>query len=440
MKLSARLGVGVLTFGLLLAASWPVLRTWRQIDGQRHAERLEKDRTSTGQASVTHPDDPASWPAFRGVGRDGVVQGPALASSWGAEGPPELFRHPIGGGYAGFVVGQGRAFTIEQRGDDEVAAAYDLHTGRELWSHAWPGRFSEAMGGDGPRATPTLADGAVFVYGANGDLFAFEAATGEVRWKHQPLEELEIGNLMWGMSGSPLRVENQLIVPTSGQDGPAFISYDLQSGEELWVSETFVQGYSSPALVELAGRSQVLHQAGDQVVGLDPESGDTLWSHSWSSGQSVIAAQPIVVGNDRVWISSGSNTGSAMIRVDADGTTEEVWRSPKMSGGFAGGVLYEGVLYGLDRGVLTAQSAESGQILWTAGRFGNGQVLLTDDVLVVTSDKGEVALVRASAEGPVELARMQALEGLTWNVPALADGRLLVRNTREMAAFDLAVR
>lgn len=439
MRMSVSLGLGALAMGLVAFAAAPALRGWRQLDGQRHASRLADDRVAAGPATVTDPDDPASWPAFRGAGRDGVAVGSGLASRWAEEGPPELYRHPIGGGYAGFVVGHGRAYTIEQRGNEEVAAAYDLHTGRELWTHTWPGRFSEAMGGDGPRATPTIADGAVFVYGASGDLWALEVETGAVRWKHHPLEELELDNLMWGMSGSPLVVDDRVIVPTSDKDGPAFIAYQTKTGAEVWVSETFAQGYSSPALVTLAGTRQVLHLAQEHVVGIDPATGDTLWRHPWRSSQGVVAAQPVVVGPDRVWVSSGSSTGSTLFRVGADGSTEELWKSAEMSGGFCGAVLREGVLYGLDRGVLSAQSVDTGAILWSAGRFGSGQLLVAGDLLIVAGDEGQIALVRASPDGHEELGRMQALQGQTWNVPMLADGRLLVRNAREMAAFDLGV-
>lgn len=439
MNTTTRVVLGLLVLGVAAAGAWPAVRAWRQLEGQQHAARIAVDRSSSGPAQVSDPNDPASWPAFRGAARDAVTTGPALADQWPPDGPPTLFRHLIGGGYAGFVVGQGRAFTIEQRGDEEVAAAYDLHTGRELWTHAWPGRFSEALGGDGPRATPTLADGLVYVYGAHGDLFALQADTGAVHWAHHPLRELEIDNLTWGMAGSPLVVDTRVIVPTSGKDGPAFIAYDTKTGAEFWVSETFEQGYASPALVTLAGRVHVLHLAKDHVMGLDPISGDTLWTHPWRSGLMVVAAQPVVVAPDRVWVSSGSGTGSMVIRVQADGSTEEVWTSTQMSGGFCGAVLRDGVLYGLDDGVLSAQSAETGEVLWSADRFGNGQVLLADDLVVVMGDEGQVALVRASPNGHTELARMQALEGQTWNVPTLVDGRLLVRNARQMAAFDLRV-
>jgi outer membrane protein assembly factor BamB len=389
----------------------------------------------------TDPAGPTPyWTDFRGPGRDGHYRERAIRTDWPATGLTPLWKQPIGGGYASFVIARGRAFTIEQRGPDEVVAAYDVPTGRELWTHAWRAVFSETLGGDGPRATPTWADGRVFALGGRGELRCFDEATGRVLWRTNILEENGATNLEWGMAASPLVVDDTVIVLPGGSNGRSVVAYDRRTGTLAWSALGDQQAYSSPMLVTLAGTRQLLVFSGSRLVGLTPDRGALLWEYPWATQFGVHAGQPLLLGDNRVFLSSGYGTGAAVIEVTSAGgglAAREVWRNNRMKNQFTSSVLHEGFIYGLDESILACLDASTGELKWKGGRYGYGQVLLASGHLIVLTEDGDLALVRATPERHQEIARFSVLSGKTWNHPAMADGYLWVRNGSEMAAFDL---
>lgn len=401
--------------------------------------------SGTAAAIPAAPDSPAAptidwtrhWTDFRGARRDGHYTTGPIRTDWTGLRP--LWRQPVGGGYASFVAADGRAFTIEQRGKDEVAAAYDVLTGRELWTNAWNATFIESMGGPGPRATPTFHDGTLFVLGATGELRALDASNGNVRWRTNILEDADAGNLHWGMAAAPLVVGNTVVTVPGGGDGNTIVAYDRGTGRIAWSALDGEAAYSSPTRVTLAGVDQIVVFLATRVVGVSPDRGALLWEFPWSKESNVIA-QPLAIGDNRVFVSTGDGAGGALIEVARDGdrlTAREVWRTHRMKNDLSSSVFHDGFIYGLDLGILACIDAATGDLKWKAGRYGNGQVLLASGHLIITTEDGDVLLVRATPEGHQELGRLTALEGRTWNHPALADGFLLVRNTAQMAAFDL---
>ena len=346
----------------------------------------------------------------------------------------------MGGGYASVVVAEGRAFTIEQRRDREVVAAYDVNTGRELWTNSWAANFREAMGGDGPRATPTWHDGRLYAQGAEGELRCLEAATGKVVWSKNILADNGATNLTWAMAASPLIVDEKLIVQPGGPGGKSMVAYHKLTGAPIWKALDDKQAYTSPMLVTLGGRRQIITVTASRAVGLTPEDGALLWEYPWVTEYDVNAAQPIVTGPNRVFISTGYGHGAAALELQPAGktfTVRAVWQNMRMKNKFNPSVLYEGHIYGLDEGILACLDVETGQQKWKGGRYGYGQLLLASGHLVVTTETGEVVLVKATPERHQELAQFSAIEGKTWNVPALAGGRLFVRNTTEMACYRI---
>jgi outer membrane protein assembly factor BamB len=382
----------------------------------------------------------AYWTDFRGPRRDGRYrQGPVL-TTWPSGGLQPLWRQPVGGGYASFVIAHGRAFTIEQRGEREVAAAYDVASGRELWTNAWNAHFRESMGGNGPRATPTWADGRVYALGALGELRALDDATGKVLWRTNILEDASASNLQWGMAAAPLVVDDTIVVLPGGGNGQSVVAYDRATGRRAWAALNDQQAYSSPMLVTLAGIRQLLVFTASRLVGLTPDGRQTLWEHPWKTPFDVNASQPLVVGDNRVFVSTGYGTGAAVLELTPDGSrlaVREVWRNIRMKNQFTSSVLHDGFVYGLDESILACVDAATGDLKWKGGRYGYGQVILAGEQLIVLTEAGDLVLVRATPERHVELARFSVLEGKTWNHPAMSDGYLLIRNTTQMAAFDL---
>ena len=396
---------------------------------------------AAAQAPATvHPVDPAQadWPGYRGTHRDGVIAAP-IRVSW--DGLTPMWKKSIGGGRASFAIAGGRAFTIEQRGRNEVVAAYDVLTGRELWTSAWPDRFSQWMGGgEGPRATPTWADGHVFALGGRGELRCLDAESGKLVWRTNILHDAGAKNLRWGMAASPLIAGDQVIVLPGGPNGRSVAAYDRRTGKRLWTALDDKQAYVSPVQVMLLGVPQFLVVSAERLVGLSLDRREVLWQFPWTTSHDVNAAQPIVIDDHRIFYSSGYGSGAVVIeltRAEDKFQVRQIWRNIRMKNRQSSSVFHDGFIYGLDEGILACLDAETGAVKWKGGRYGHGQLLLAGENLIVITEEGELVLVAATPEKLQELARVPAIDGETWNVPAFADGILLVRNTKEMAAFDL---
>ena len=424
-----------------------------EIAAHRQAQRAEPTVTPTVTPFATPAPEPAAdspavraiawtrhWAGFRGARRDGRYSAGPIRTDWSSLRP--LWRQPVGGGYASFAAADGRAFTIEQRGPEEVAVAYDVLTGRELWTNAWKAAFIENMGA-GPRATPAFHDGTLFVLGATGELRALDASNGKLRWRANILQDANAGNLNWGMAASPLVVGNTVVTVPGGGDGRSIVAYDRATGRVAWSALDDEASYSSPVKMTLAGVDQIVVVSAERVVGVSLDRGAMLWEFPWPGKGGAHAAQPVIIGDNRIFVSSASVAAGAALEITRDGDrldAREVWRTNRMKNDFTTSVYHDGFIYGLDAGILACIDAANGELKWKAGRYGNGQVLVASDHLVVTTDEGEVVLVRATPAGHEELARIPAVDGRTWNHPAIADGFLLVRNAAQMAAFDLRMR
>jgi outer membrane protein assembly factor BamB len=393
--------------------------------------------------AVVAPGPRPYWTDFRGPNRDGHYRERPISTSWPAKGLVPIWQQPIGEGYASFVIARGRAFTIEQRGADEVVAAYDVQTGRELWSVAWSTRFKEMMGGDGPRATPTWSDGRVYALGAAGEFRCLDEVSGRVIWRVNILEDNGAENLGWGMAASPLVVDDTVIVLPGGPSGRSVVASDRRTGARAWSALDDRAAYASPMLVTLAGVRQLLVFSASRLMGLTPDRGDVLWDYPWTTQYDVNASQPLVVGENRIFISTGYGTGAAVIELSSQGArfaVREVWRNTRMKNQFTSSVFEGGFVYGLDESILACVDAATGELKWKGGRYGYGQVMLASGHLIVLTEDGDLALVRATPDRHEELARFHVFDGRTWNHPAMADGTLVVRNLSRMAAFDLRRR
>jgi outer membrane protein assembly factor BamB len=243
----------------------------------------------------------------------------------------------------------------------------------------------------------------------------------------------------YGVSASPLVLDGVVVVAAGGPDGGALVGYDAATGALRWSGGNGSPAYGSPRHAVLAGLPQILVMNGDAVAGHDPASGRVLWRQAWPPGENT--AQPVILPGDRVFFSTGYGVGGKMFRVRWDGAggaaADPLWESRGLKAKFTTVVHRDGFLYGLDDGILVCLDAETGERRWKRGRHGHGQILLVDDLLVVSGEDGSVALVEADPEAWRELGRFAAIEGKTWNHPALAGPLLLVRNAREAACYEL---
>lgn len=458
---------GIVVAGLVRIDGWdgdmfPLL-AWRWTPTaeerfrQSRAARPAADAAEETNADVAEGESAAAeaadsdFPQFLGPRRLGVVEGIVLETDWEAHPPRELWRQPIGLGWSGFAVVGRRAVTQEQRDTQEVVVCYDLETGAELWVHAEEARFREALGGDGPRATPTIHNGLVYTQGATGLLTCLDLATGERRWSTNILADNGSSNISWGMSASPLVAGRSIVVSPGvnggGKPGTSLAAYDLQTGAPVWAAGEGKAAYASPQLTG-DGRT-ILMFNGPGLTAHDAVDGRVLWSHPWTNLQQINCAQPLVLsdygydgGNAagmQVLVSSGYGQGTALLEVE-DGGVREVWTTTRLKAKFSNMVVHGGFVYGLDEGLLICLDLADGAPLWKGSRYGHGQLLLVGDVLLIQSEPGDVVLVEASPDDEVELARYPALSDKTWNNPTLTGRRLLLRNDREAVCLELPVK
>jgi len=387
------------------------------------------------------PEPPAIWPGFRGPHRDSVIPGVQIVTDWSTSPPAQLWRQPIGPGWSSFAVRGNLIYTQEQRGGDEDVSCYNLTTGKLVWRHKDAARFWESNGGAGPRGTPTLSDGRVYTHGATGIVNALDANTGARVWSRNAASDTGAPLPGWGFASSPLVVDDLVIVASSGR----LVAYDLATGTPRWNRRTNGGGYSSPQLATIDGVKQVLLQTGGGAVSVAPADGATLWEITWETGVAIV--QPGLVDDGSVLIVGGDAMGgSGMKRVavahhSGKWSVEERWTTNGLKPYFNDFVVHKGYAFGFDNSILACINLEDGTRKWKGGRYGHGQmVLLPDqDLLLVLSEEGELALVKATPDQFTEIAKVPAIEGKTWNHPVLAGDVLLVRNGEEMAAFRLSL-
>ncbi len=426
---------------------WPSRFVWRWAATEDSRLAVATAVTATTRADLTQTT-PQDYPRFLGPNAIPMIQGLELATDWKARPPELIWRQPIGAGWSGFAIAGDYAVTQEQRGDQELVVCYELKTGRTVWTHANPGRFTSVLGGDGPRATPTIADGKVYTHGASGILNCLDGATGEVLWSHDTLKENGADNIGWGKSGSPLVVDDLVINSAGGPNGRSLIAYNKDDGTEVWAAGNDQSSYASPTLATLGGVRQVISVNQDRVAAHRLSDGEELWATPWKgdSNSNATASQPVVLPGERVFLSKGYNIGSALLQIDAteDGkfSVEKLWAESRLMNSKLTNVVVQGdFIYGLSGGILECINWKTGTRQWKRGRYGHGQNILVGDVLLVTTENpGDVVLVAANPEKYEELARFSAIEGKTWNNPAITGPYLLVRNHREAACYKLPLR
>jgi outer membrane protein assembly factor BamB len=372
------------------------------------------------------------------------VRGATVATDWAAHPPKELWRRRVGPAWSSTALVGGRLFTQEQRGERESVVCYDAATGREVWAHEDDGRFWESVAGAGPRATPTVAGGRVFAFGATGRLNCLHAATGWPYWSHDITADASAKVPQWGLCSSPLVVGGLVIVYAGGKAQKSLLAYHVESGELAWAADAGQSSYSSPQLATLAGTPQVLMFSDRGLTAVDPAAGSIFWEHAIPIPGAPRSVQPQAVGAAQVIIASETDLGTALIDVTRDGSTwsaSQRWATKNLKPSFNDSVVHAGHIYGFDGAIFSCVDLETGKRRWKDGRYGHGQAVLLAEqgLLLVMSETGEVLLLAADPEQHHELGRFRAINGKTWNHPAVANGRLYVRNAEEMACYELTL-
>jgi outer membrane protein assembly factor BamB len=383
------------------------------------------------------------WPQWRGPNRDGISKEAGLKKSWPAGGPPLAWRTAgAGEGYSSFAVADGRLYTMGARGNTEHVVAFDVASGKRLWSTANGSRFGNDRG-DGPRGTPTIEGGRVYAYGASGDLSVLDAATGKSLWTVNVLRQFGGSNITWGLSESPLVLNDRVLV-NAGGNGASIVALKKTDGSVIWKTQSDEPGYSSAVVQDVGGIRQAVFFTGQRAVGVDVRDGRLLWSYDKVANRTANIATPVVRGN-RVFLSSDYGTGAALLEMTAGNggiTAREVYFTRDMRNHHATSVLVGDHLYGFSSAILTAMRFDDGQVAWRVRDFPKGSLVFADDRLYLYSERGDIALAEASPAGYREHGRFQLQTGSlpTWSHPVVSGGKLFLRDQDVIYAYDVAAR
>jgi outer membrane protein assembly factor BamB len=414
---------------------------WRWSDDLEATPMIDVQANRNASAGDEFGESPR-FTQFLGPDRNAKLGSVRLERDWQANPPKPLWRKAIGAGWSAFSVKGNLAVTQEQHGSKEMVVCRDLLTGGVIWTHSDEERYATVVGGEGPRATPTIKGDRVFTMGGTGLLNCLQLETGVLVWQKHILKANGTKANAWGVSWSPLVLDSLLVICAGGGEGPSLAAYRANTGEQVWLSGRDKSGYSSPLMANLGGLDQILVFNDTSVTAHTLDDGHILWKYPWPSETETVA-QPVILPNDRVLITSGYGVGSKLLEI-ANGTDgvpvpSLIWESNRLKAKFTNVVYEAGYVYGLDDGILTCIDASDGKRKWKRGRYGHGQILLVGDMLLIQAESGDIALVEADPDDYNEVASFPALEGKTWNNPAFAAPYLLVRNGRDAACYELAL-
>ncbi len=397
-------------------------------------------------ASLAAPTSPSArlgqWPQWRGPNRDGVSVETGLLTSWPAGGPKLVWKAKSGEGYSSLAIDAGRVFTLLQDGEDETVVCWDADTGTERWRFRYPCKYLNDYG-SGPRSTPTMDGDLVYTVGGTGIFHCLKAATGEKVWRHDLLEQFQAENLQWGVSFSPLIEGDLVLTNPGGTNDSSLVAFDKRSGQLVWKGQNDQAGYSSPIAITAAGVRQIIFFTETGLVSVSPKDGSVYWRFPWETSYGCNIATPISAG-DYLFISSGYGRGCALVKIVADGDgslqAKRVYENNLMCNHFSSSVLYQDHLYGFNEGTLTCMELRTGKVVWKERGFKKGSPLIADGHLIILGESGQLALAEATPQGYREKASYRVSRNKCWTVPALANGKLYIRDEEQVLCLDLKKR
>jgi outer membrane protein assembly factor BamB len=400
--------------------------------------------STTNHSKTMNEDGKADWSQYRGPNRDGVALSNISIKAWPKGSQPfQVWKKPIGEGFSGIAIAGEQLITAFAEDENEYLGGFEKTTGREVWRTALGIKFVEEMG-NGPRSTPTIDGDFAYILDSHGGLYCINIKSGKQVWNVSLTDKFEIKRPLRGFSTSPLILGETLIIHGGGKNS-AFIGLDKTTGKTLWQTGESIAGHSSPftAVINNVEQSvftisRIIEKDGDRKV-LDEtvsvsSDGKILWR-----GPSLpqIIAMPVFVPPDKVFISSSVENGCLLIQVFPDGKIDTVWHNKEMRNHFNSSVYYKDHIYGFSSSTLKCLEAETAQRKWSTRGFGKGSLIIADEKLIVLSDRGKLAMIEATPKGYNELARGQVIEGKSWTSPTFSDGKIYLRNQKEMACYDL---
>jgi outer membrane protein assembly factor BamB len=399
------------------------------------------------------------WSQYRGPHGDGIcAETPNL--NWPASGPKVVWKVPVKNGFSSFTISGGKAFTQMNRDIDgaprEVCVALDIATGKELWATpVGVGTYDgggdsgtpDNKGGDGPRSTPTVNGDKVYVSNQLLVLHCLDAQTGKELWTKDLIKEHSGRNISWKNAASPVIDENLLFI-AGGGPGESLLALNKDTGAVVWKGQDEMMTHATPVVATILGVRQVIFFAQKGLVSVATKDGAFLWRFPYRFVTST-AASPVVSG-DMVYCSAAYGVGGGACRISktADGfmATElyKITENKQIPNHWSTPVLKDGYLYGIfshkqyGSAPLKCVELATGEVKWSQNGFGQGNVILVGDKVLALTDDGQLVVVKASPSAYEETARAKVLTGKCWTTPALSNGRLYVRSTKEAVCLDVS--
>jgi outer membrane protein assembly factor BamB len=386
-------------------------------------------------AGMAHADD---WPRWRGPHLDGTSRETDWRSDWPDADPPMVWKTNVGTGLSGISVSHGKVYTLGNVDNVDTIYCLDAETGKEIWTYSYECALDPKYYEGGPTATPTVDGEVVFTVSKEGHVFALNAADGGVNWSAHLVKDTGIPAPGWGFTGSPLVMGERLFL-NAGASG---LAMNRVSGEVLWKSDAEEAGYSSPYPLERNGNTELLVSSGRDFSAVAPDTGKRLWSVRWLTRFGVNAADPIPIGADHLFISSGYGKGATLVKLGGT-EPEEVWKDKEMRNQMNPCLLVGDYLYGVDGNedeepALKCLDPQTGEVKWSDTSTGMSGAIAAKGQLIVLGERGELIIAPASPDGFEPTMRVQILGGKSWTAPALANGRLYARNIRgDLVCVDL---
>ncbi|MGE5611936.1 MAG: PQQ-binding-like beta-propeller repeat protein [Bacillota bacterium] len=403
----------------------------------------------------------ADWPQYRGPNQDGIST-EKVNLTWAAEGPKVVWKVSTRNGFSSFAIAGGKAFTQVNRDINgqsrELCVAMDAATGKELWSaDIDEGKYVQGgddgtkdnQGGDGPRSTPTVNDGMVYVATQNLVLYCLDAETGKQIWTKNLIKEHAGRNIGWKSAASPV-IDGDLLFVGGGGAGQSLLALNKKTGQVIWKAHDEIITHATPTVATIQGQRQVIFFLKSGLLSVSATDGKALWRFPFKF--SVSSAINPVVSGDIVYCSAGYGVGGGACKITRNGdqfTATELWKTSGdrlVANHWSTPVCKDGYLYGMfsfkkyGSGPLKCVELATGKVVWEKPGFGAGNVILAGDKIVALTDDGQLVVVEATPTAYKEVARAKVVAGKCWSTPALSNGRLYVRSTKEGACLDVAAQ
>lgn len=384
------------------------------------------------------------WPQFRGPNRDGVVLGRESLPTFASAGPELVWDRSVGSGFSAPAVAGERLLLFHREGSREVVEALRVSGGERIWEFAYDTTYKDDFGFEnGPRATPVIADGRVYTFGAAGVLHSLDLETGTKQWSVDTHSQFGVRKGFFGAASTPLVVGGKVIANIGGSDGAGIVAFDANSGAKVWTATDHDASYSSPVAAQIDGVLHAIFFTREGLVALKPETGKVAYERRWRSRShaSVNAATPVVLG-DIVFLSSSYGTGAIAMRL-RNGDLEELWSGEDViDNHYSSCVRLGSTLFGFHGRQEYGQSFRAadlttGEVLWSSERMPAGSVTRIGNRLLLLLESGELLLAAASREKFEVLSRAQILGRETRAFPAVANGLLFARDKDTLACMRL---